>query len=83
MARSPWMEVGLTPRTVTEWRPSAPAHSQKAALDQSPSTAMVPGVRYPCRGTRNTVRGMPPGVAPSSMSTVTPNEASTSMVRST
>ncbi len=44
-ARSPWMEEGEIPRTVTEWCPIAPAHSQKAAFDQSPSTAMAPGVR--------------------------------------
>ena len=43
--RSPWAEVRDTPRTVTGWEPRAPAQSQKAALDQSPSTVTSPGVR--------------------------------------
>ena len=81
MARSPWIEEGVTPRTVTEWRPSAPALSQNAALDQSPSTTMAPGVRYPWRSMVKTVSGSPPGVAPSSMPTFTPNALRTASVR--
>ena len=40
MARSPWSDVRLSPSTAmpSGFCVSAPAQSQKAALDQSPST---------------------------------------------
>ena len=44
--RSPCAELSDTPSTVMGSEPMAPAHSQKAALDQSPSTVTLPGVRY-------------------------------------
>ena len=44
-ARSPWTDWGDMPVTVRGAVPRAPAQSQKAAFDQSPSTAREPGVR--------------------------------------
>ena len=43
--------------------PMAPAHSQKAALDQSPSTATLPGVRYEPLLTRKFVTSGWPSLA--------------------
>ena len=42
-ARSPWEEAGFKPVTCIPRPLSAPAARKKAALDQSPSTASVPG----------------------------------------
>ena len=44
MARSPCRLFRFSPATVTP-PPRAPAQSQKAALDQSPSTWACPGLR--------------------------------------
>ena len=52
MARSPCPDSACRPVTVTG-RESAPAASQKAAFDQSPSARTAPGERYRC----------PPGMA--------------------
>ena len=43
--RSPWAELSVMPSTLIGRRPIAPAQSQKAAFDQSPSTSTSPGVR--------------------------------------
>ena len=43
-ARSPWRLARSSPETQTSLE-RAPAASQKAALDQSPSTSTVPGER--------------------------------------
>jgi len=40
---SPCTDSGFSPVTATEFLPTAPAHSQNAALDQSPSTDMLSG----------------------------------------
>ena len=61
--RSPCAELSDTPSTVMGSVPMAPAHSQKAALDQSPSMATLPGVRYEPLLTRKFVTSGWPSLA--------------------
>ena len=62
--------------------PMAPAHSQKAALDQSPSTATLPGVRYEPLLTRKFVTsGLPFLAGMRSTLTSTPKAFMAWMVR--
>ena len=82
MLRSPWAELIETPSTVMVSVPMAPAHSQNAALDQSPSTATSPGVRNPHPSTeKRVVSDMPPASDVRSTATSTPKAFIAWMVR--
>lgn len=74
-ARSPWRESARSPVSVTPL-PRAPAQSQKALFDQSPSTSAAPGLLS--RSSPSTVN-----LRPSSLRVIlAPKSASTSSVMS-